>query len=557
MWKRNALFILLVVAGVSFLANSLVPANRIADPADFQPNRIDKKNYSLTVQKVNDEFRTQWAGRQLDHAPRADNLTIARRLSLGLTGSIPSLEEIRALEQVKPEHQIEWWVSRLLEDRRYSDYVAERLARTYVGTENGPFLLYRRRRFTHWLSESLRDNIRYDQITRSLLSDKGLWTDSPSVNFITVTVDDSENQQPHPISLAARTSRAFLGMRIDCLQCHDDQLGNVKMGTPTIPAVGTQQNFHQLAAFFANTTASAVGIADNGKAPYTTKFLGSVDDQEVPPKVPFGQEYLPSSGTLRNRLAGWVTHEQNRPFARAIVNRMWALLFGKPLVNPIDDIPLHAEFLAAKKFPPGLETLVDDFIANGYDLQRLIRLIAATEVFQLDSRGAFQVLKEHEDAWAVFPISRLRPEQVSGSLVQSTSLTTIDANAHLLDRIRLYAEQNEFIQRYGDTGEDEFTDRGGTIPQRLLMMNGQLLDDRTEGNGALLNAVSQISVLAPNDADAIETAYLVIFTRRPSETERAAFAKVMGEAKNVNQKVRALEDLYWVLLNRTEFSWNH
>ena len=110
-----------------------------------------------------------------------------------------------------------------------------------------------------------------------------------------------------------------------------------------------------------------------------------------------------------------MTHPNNRPFARAIVNRMWALMFGKPIIDPVDSIPLHS------KVPAPLEALADDFIANGYDLQRLIRVIVATDAFQRDWRAEFELTSEHENRFAVFPLTRLRPEQVSKSVVQSVS----------------------------------------------------------------------------------------------------------------------------------------
>src|SRR5262249_32808791 len=151
--------------------------------------------------------------------------TIARRMSLALAGTIPSLEEIRTLEAVPEAQRIEWWTSHLLEDRRFCDYFAERLARVYVGTENGPFLVFRRRRFVSWLSEQLHDKRPYNEIVRELIADKGLWTGTPAVNFVTATINqDSEDKSPDEIRLAGCVARGFLGVRIDCLQCHDDKL---------------------------------------------------------------------------------------------------------------------------------------------------------------------------------------------------------------------------------------------------------------------------------------------------------------------------------------------
>jgi hypothetical protein len=258
---------------------------------------------------------------------------------------------------------------------------------------------------------------------------------------------------------------------------------------------------------------------------------------------------LPENGTPREQLAEWVTHSRNRPFARAIVNRVWAILAGKPLVKPIDDIPLRGDY------PPGLEILADDFVDHGHDLQRLIRIIVGTEAYRRSSRADFEVTDQHESAWAVFPVTRLRPDQVAGGIIQAASLKTIDANSHIVFQLQKFGEQNDFIQRYGDTGEDEFDERAGTIAQRLLLMNGELVKERTTQN-IIANAATKIAALAPTDEIAVENAYLAVLSRRPSPTEAEYFAGLLRDKRRQDRQ-RQLEDLYWVLLNSTEFSWNH
>src|SRR5207253_772266 len=119
-----------------------------------------------------------------------------------------------------------------------------------------------------------------------------------------------------------------------------------------------------------------------------------------------------------------------------------------------------------------LKLLADDFASHGFDLRRLIRVIAATEVFRLDSVADHAMGEDDEKDWAVFPMTRLRPEQVIGSVMQACSLSTMDAHSPLVVRLMRFGQQNDFLKRYGDSGEDEFDGKGGTIPQRLLMMNG-------------------------------------------------------------------------------------
>jgi hypothetical protein len=186
----------------------------------------------------------------------------------------------------------------------------------------------------------------------------------------------------------------------------------------------------------------------------------------------------------------------------------------------------------------------------------LIRLIAATEAFQLDSRAdQLEITTEHSEAWAAFPITRLRPEQVVNSVLQSSSLETLNYDSHILVRMARQLGQSNFIKSYGDAGEEELLPQGGTIPQRLLMMNGNVVEQKTDYN-LLLNAATQIALLAPSDAKAIEVAYLATLTRRPTEAEAAYFLSRLAEDKTRN-RYQKLEDLYWTLINSTEFSWNH
>jgi hypothetical protein len=548
-WKRDVLFVGLLLVGAGVLFSRFLGGDDSAGRTKAALHRNEEQGLADTVRQLNEEFHADWQLSGLTPSARADDLTIARRLSLALTGTIPSLEEIRLFESRSPQHRISWWVDHLLDDRRSADYLAERLARAYVGAENGPFLVYRRRRFVTWLSDSLYANIPYDQLVYRLIAGRGLWTSSPETNFITATVDrNNGGKRPDPVRLAGRTARAFLGVRIDCLQCHDDNLGNVKLGDPGAPRGGTQRDFHQLAAFYSDARISLLGVADEPR-PYRYTLLDRDEEQVFPAAVPFRGDLLEQGTDHRDTLARWTTHLENRAFARAAVNRVWAILCGRPLAVPVDDIPLHGPL------PPALETLAADFAAHGFDLRRLIHTIVATEVYQLDSRADGEVTPAHERHGCVFPLTRLRPEQVAGGLIQSASLTTIDARTHILFRLARYAQENEFVKRYGDTGSDEFEDRGGTVTQRLLLMNGRLVHEKTKEN-PIANAATKIALLAPSVEKAVEAAYLAVLTRRPSAEEKRHFVKKLEDA-GPNRRTACVEDIYWVLLNSTEFSWNH
>ena len=550
MWARNLLF-LTIVGGASAVAVVWLffPPAGEADRAVEAP---DPGELRTTVRRLDASFGRDWAAAEIHPADKAPDLAIARRLSLALVGTIPSLEEIRKFEQRPADDRIGWWTARLLGDRRCSDYLAERMTRVYVGVVDGPFLLFRRRRFVSWLSDQLHANRPYDETVRELITAEGVWTDSPATNFLAVTVmggDDEEDKKPDADQLAGRVARAFLGVRLDCVKCHDDHLGGD----------WKQRDFQGLAAYFGSADLTFTGVRD-GKGHYEPSSgddASAAEAEAIEPRVPFLADLDISDGPLRQRLAEWITHPQNKAFARATVNRFWALLLGRPLVDPIDDLPLDESDL-----PEPLVILADDFIQHGYDLRRLVHVIAASRVFQLESRADPQVTdrqitNDHRQHWAVFPLTRLRGEQVVGALLQSAWLPTIDHDSHIILRFARASGQNEFIKRYGDAGEAEMEEGGGTIPQRLLMMNGDLVKDKTKDD-LISNAATRIAVLAPESGAAVEMAYLAVLSRRPTTPELAHFvARLDGVDNNGGNRKEHLEDLYWTLLNSTEFSWNH
>lgn len=536
LWKL-ALIGLLSVATVIGI-NRILRADRL-EPLNASRATLPAK----TLDDLDREWSEAWAKAEISPTPKADRLTLARRLSLALTGAVPSLEEIRRLEALSTEADATAaWLDHLFADDRYPAYFAERLARAFVGVETGPFLVYRRRRLVTWLAEQLARNRPYDELVRELVSAEGIWTSNPAANFLTVSiVANAQDKGPDEVKLAARTARAFLGISLDCVQCHDDKFGDR----------WKQRDFHQLASFYAQTEMTLTGLRENTGLVYQTRLLGETDPRSLDPQVPYSPLHLPETGTRRIRLAEWITSPENRPFARAAVNRVWSLLCGRALHEPIDDIPLEGPY------PVGMEVLTDAFIASGYDIQHLIRLIASSAAFSCDSRSvdpAFPVTSKQETAWAAFPVTPLRPEQVAGSIIQAASLSALDGSSHIIDRLRRFGETRDFLQRFGDPGESELIEHATTIPQRLLLMNGELVEERTAPN-PILNSSTRLARYSPSDSLAVETAFLALLTRYPTTAEASHFSGLLAGLAG-SERERCMADLHWSLINSTEFSWN-
>jgi hypothetical protein len=541
---RDFFFVSVVLIGIVSLAASLISKRRI-DPSPVffgSPKQVEIDQVASDIDRL---FEQEREAKHLPVADQVDELQAARRLSLGLAGTIPSLEEIRMFEKKPASDRWRWWTNRLLDDERCHDHLAERFARAFVGVEDGEFFIYRRRKFTSWLAEQIAEERRYDSIVKDLIRAKGIWTDQPAVNFLTKTI---EEEGINSIVLAGRTSRAFLGMRIDCLQCHDDFLGNVNLGSAEDPTGGMQNDFHALAAFFQQAKVDFAGVEDHvDQGPYQYQLLDEDAASEIEPAFPFNRHLDRHESTLRNRLANWVTHPENKPFARAAVNRVWAIMTGRPLIEPVDDIPIDGPF------PAAMERLVEDFVVHDFSIKRLIRIIAATKTFRIDSRANFEITNNHEQAWSVFPMTRIRPDQAAAAIGQASVMSTMDQTSHILARLTQFGRKNDFIKRFGDPGEDEFEDRGETVTQRLLMLNGNMIAEQLSNDAT---STQHVAKLAPDARTAVEVVFLCTLTRRPTSDERAKFEPEI-EGKKGNQKTRAIVDLYWALLNSAEFRWNH
>jgi hypothetical protein len=522
------------------------------------------------VDRVNSWFRDQWKSRNIVPAASADDLTVFRRLHLALLGTIPSLQDIRVFEADTEGNRIERWVDRLLKDPRYASYMAQRIARSLVGTEDGPFLIFRRDRLVAWLESQLQHDEPWSQISQELISADGLWTDRPATNFITsARIDEDEIDEN---KLAGRVARVFLGQRIDCAQCHDH---------PFDPR-WKQSDFEGLAAFFCQATVSLAGVKDRRKDDQGQDIVYRVvdpgktdsDARVVKPVVPFNSEWLSSHDGLRLCLSNWVTHRDNQRFGRAAANRIWGLMFGKPYIVPVDDVPHPSD----ESIDP-LDILGNEFRKNGDRLSTLIRMIARSEVFRLSSEETagtpdeFTVL---QDSWAVFPLTRLRPEQVIGSLFQAAHIRTINHQSHLFIRIQKYGNENDFIREYGDPGDDELLPQPGTIPQALLQMNGRFTNELSKAE--FLSAAGQLAAFCTDDSDLIECCFLSCLGRRPLTEEHRPFMELLREgglkaddsggsvnprsqetSKSAGREGRraATQDIFWALFNSPEFTWNH
>jgi hypothetical protein len=185
-------------------------------------------------------------------------------------------------------------------------------------------------------------------------------------------------------------------------------------------------------------------------------------------------------------------------------------------------------------------------------------MIAATRAFRSSSQhSAFETgdrAAEVEEQWAAFPLTRLRPEQVIGSMLQASSIKTVDQNSHWSSRALRFFRELDFVKEYGDLGDDELTERAGTIPQALLRMNSHFAAEWT--TSTIFSAAGRLAGMAPDDETCVDLCFLVCLTRHSTAEERAVMTKQLA-GKTGDDRGHVVEDIFWSIFNSPEFCWEH
>ena len=503
------------------------------------------------VQKLADlidqHIEARWNSDGVTPAPIAGDEEFLRRVSLHVAGSIPPVAQTRRfLASASPERRREQ-VDDLLESPQYITNFSNFWTRVMM-PESATDLqgLAQRPGFQAWLRQHLARNTHYNAMVYELLTtplagDRGLNAAMQNTGPLT-PVAFFTTKQIKPENLAAATSRMFMGIRIECAQCHNHPYDAWK-----------QEQFWGYAAFFAgiertNRNDDAIGQV---KEVFDRREL-TIPEQETVVQAMYLDGTQPqwrSKVSSRRTLADWLTTKQNPYFSKAVVNRLWGHFFGVGIVDPIDDFgganrPSHPELL---------EALALDFAEHDFDLKYLIRGITASKTYQRSSR------KTHE--------SQSEPQQFARMSVQGlTGEQLFDSMAVAVGHLEPFQQQQPF--QFNQTGpRSEFlelftpdnnspTERQTSILQALAMMNGQF--------SATVTSLEQSSTLAAvvefplmKTPDRIEALYMAALSRRPRSDERdrlTAYVDSGGPAKNPKL---ALADVFWALLNSSEFLFNH
>jgi hypothetical protein len=490
-------------------------------------------------------------------APPADDAEFLRRAYLDLAGRIPSVAEARAfLDDRRPDRRARL-IEKLLAGPRYAAHLAN-VYRALLIPEAGNNFQVRlgQAGFEAWLRQKAARNVGYDRLVRELLTAPlgstggfplaGLGGDPTPVTFYLA-------KELKPENLAAGTARVFLGVSVECAQCHNHPFADWK-----------REQFWGLAAFYS-------GIKARKLQDFITPERENTDRHEI--TMPGGKvvqaRFLDGTeprwvkGTsARTTLADWLTAPGNPYFARATVNRTWAYFFGTGLVEPIDEMVGGPN---APSHPELLDLLAREFVAHDFDLKYLVRAMLSTRAYQLSS-AATHASQDDRALFARMPLRGLTAEQIFDSVSQATGFRDSGGGDDLLSGIvgGKRSARSEFLTRFA--ASERPTDAQTSILQALTLMNGRVVADATSlERSETLAAVADTPFATP--AERVEALYLATLSRKPSDRELARAVRFIQDAvKRADGKgakarrtasSNALADVFWALLNSPEFILNH
>ncbi len=500
--------------------------------------------------RIDHHLATQWSALKVQPAPLADDAEFLRRVYLDIAGRIPSVSEARAFLDDQNPYKRRRMVDKLLAGPGYVNNFTT-IWMSLLVPENDPDFQFRyfMPSFEAWLRKQFADNTGFDRMVRDLLTAPAGLDQGRFFNPYQQKVGDAAPtafyvaKEVKPENLAASTARLFLGIKLECAQCHNHPF-----------ASWTRDQFWEYAAFFAgfekqggrNAFAPMQELVDRRELaiPGVDRVVQAAFLDGSEPKW----KYKVSS---RITLADWVTSADNPYFARAAVNRMWGHFFGLGIVEPVDDLngqnqPSHPELF---------EELARQFAAHRFDFKFLIRAITNTRAYQLTSAVSTekgdQTSGDDQRLFSRMAVKGMTPEQLFDSLAQATGFPpeSREQNPFVINN---NSPRAEFLRKFA--AQERRTEFQTSILQALSLMNGKFVADATSLNRSeTLAAVADAPFL--DMGQRIETLFLATLSRKPRPAEADRFLQYVNKDKK-NPKA-ALTDVFWALLNSSEFMLNH
>ena len=493
---------------------------------------------------IDSKFEQHFESEKLRSTGVVDDATFLRRISLDLSGRIPTVAALRDFGEDPNPHKRLNVINRLLESERYAQHSARIWRRILIppSANSNPALALQ---LDGWLKQQLVENKRFDGVARALITAGGAEgqskpeTDGESAEAASTWSPEGYlvSTGGQPAEMASSVSRVFLGVKLECAMCHDHPF-----------TAWTQDDFWGVAAFFSGTRLngnrfSQFNVESNQEPVVDAKTISvtDTDGKRYSASLPWTDEKIkiPDGELPRQYFAKWLTSKENPHFSATIVNRVWQDLCGDGLTYSVDDLDQATE--AERKVL--LDSLAEKFEESDFDLRELVRAICASQHYQRPSDRIYE-----STFVSPRPLKVLTPEQLFDSLEVALALpiSKIDRGPRFNGlRDTLVARMEEAVgSRPGDF-------RSG-IPQALTLMNGSITAQATDlQKSKTLRAVAEAPFLDVDEK--ISTLFLATVGREPSNAERQRFGRQLESQQSEKEKGEVLSEIMWALINSPEF----
>jgi Protein of unknown function (DUF1549)/Protein of unknown function (DUF1553) len=468
-----------------------------------------------------------------------DDATFMRRVYTDLIGRLPTVSEAREFLDTQSDNKREYLVDHLLERPEYVDHWANQWADLL---RPNPYRVGIKAvlNYDNWIRQQFRENVPYDQFARKLIEAKGsTWQNGAATLY---------RDRREPEEIATLISQLFMGVRLECAKCHHHPFEK-----------WSQRDFYQFAAYFAHVDRKGTGLSppiSGGEEVILVSTKGAVKhpvtSEVLKPHTLFGETpEIEVGADPRLSLADWMTSKGNDYFAKVQINRVWAALMGRGLVEPVDDIrstnpPTNPELFAA---------LAKHFQDSNYDLKNLLKTITLSNIYALSS-----IPNETNTADRLNYSRHYRHQLRAEVLLDAVADITETPNS--LDGMWAEARANQvwthrvnsmFLDTFGRPNEnqDPPCERtpGSTVTQALHLMNSPEMDRRIRSDEGRIARLAKSSL---SSTEVVNELYLVVFSRYPTADEQLYATGLIDAA---GEKRRgAMEDLMWAMLNAPECS---
>lgn len=514
-------------------------------PGAFAPRSIRAIDERTLSAAIDSDLNDAWQQAGVTPAKTSDDAEFLRRVCLDVVGRIPTAAEARKFLESKDPEKRKKLVESLLVGPGFANHMRDTWTELLIPEAAGNFQIgFFSDDFGVWVRTQFAPGVGFDRFVSDLLT-------VPVTNRSPFQQANNQELKPSPFAfmaakegkpenLAASASRLFLGVRIECAQCHNHPFAKWK-----------REEFWGMAAFFSGLKRQGDGDAFFQGTENATKHEIEIAGTKRVVQAAFldGRDVdWETSTPSRKVLAEWFTSRDNPYFARATVNRVWAQYFGIGLLEPVDDLGSGSETGQGKL----LDRVADQFAAHGFDMRYLVRTITSTRAYQLSSAGG----SPSSDTYHLFdrmPVRGLTPLQLYNSIVQASGIPREEPLPPFV--IGGDSPRRDFLERFASR-EEKPTEHQTSILQALTIMNGRLLGDASGlEKGTTLAAIADSFFL--DTPGKIEALYLATLSRRPRPDELERLVPYVERGGPTLNPRKALGDVMWSLLGSGEFVLNH